>query len=75
MYVDNRVIFTCIAEWKDVTNLLRARYSVCNEWLNRSGLAIEPDKTELLFFQKPGERNPVPMPTCLILPDWGINSY
>jgi hypothetical protein len=47
----------------------------CEEWLRRSGLAIEPDKTELLFFQKPYERNAIPAPTRLILPDPAIQSY
>jgi hypothetical protein len=53
----------------------RARYSVCVEWLTRSGLAVEADKTELLFFQKPYEHNPMPAPTRLILPQPEINSY
>ena len=53
MYVDDGLLFACAEEWADVTTLLRAQYSVCEEWLRRSGLAIEPDKTELLFFQKP----------------------
>jgi hypothetical protein len=38
-------------------------------------LAIEPDKTELLFFQKPYERNSTAAPPRLILPDPVINSY
>ena len=69
MYVDDGILFTCAEEWADVTKLLRARYTVCDEWLRRSGLAIEPDKTELLFFQKPYEHNLLPAPTRLILPD------
>ena len=51
------------------------RYTVCDEWLRRSGLAIEPDKTELLFFQKPYERNSLPAPTRLILPDWEHSTH
>ena len=69
MYVDDGILFACAVEWADVTKLLRARYTICDEWLRRSGLAIEPDKTELLFFQKPYERNPLPAPMHLILPD------
>ena len=53
MYVDDGILFACATEWAEVTRLLQARYSVCEEWLQRSGLAIEPDKTEVLFFQKP----------------------
>jgi hypothetical protein len=75
MYVDDGLLFACAEEWDDVAKLLRARYSVCVEWLTRSGLAVEADKTELLFFQKPYERNPMPAPTRLILPQLEINSY
>jgi hypothetical protein len=75
MYVDDSLLFACAEEWDDVAKLLRARYSVCVEWLTRSGLAVEADKTELLFFQKPYERNPMPAPTRLILPQPEINSY
>ena len=69
MYVDDGILFACAEEWADVTKLLRARYTVCDEWLRRSGLAIELDKMELLFFQKPYEHNPLLAPTRLILPD------
>ena len=75
MYVDDGLLFACAEEWADVTTLLQARYSVCEEWLRRSGLAIEPDKTELLFFQKPYERNAMPAPTRLILPDPANSTY
>jgi hypothetical protein len=75
MYVDDGILFAASEEWGDVERLLTARYAVCEEWLRRSGLAIEPDKTELLFFQKPYERNPVPAPTRLVLTDPTISSY
>jgi hypothetical protein len=75
MYVDDGILFACAEDWRDVTRILTARYTVCEEWLRHSGLAIEPDKTELLFFQKPYERNAVPAPTWLILPDPTIQSY
>jgi hypothetical protein len=75
MYVDNGILFACAEDWRDVARVLTARYTVCEEWLRRSGLAIEPDKTELLFFQKPYERNAIPAPTRLILPDPAIQSY
>jgi hypothetical protein len=75
MYVDDGILFAAAEEWRDVERLLMARYTVCEEWLRCSGLAIEPDKTELLFFQKPYERNAVPAPTRLVLPDPTITSY
>jgi hypothetical protein len=75
MYVDDGLLFACAETWDDVTKLLRARYLVCMEWLTRSGLAIELEKTELLFFQKPYECNPMPPPTRLILLQPEINSY
>jgi hypothetical protein len=75
MYVDDGILFACAEDWGDVARILTARYTVCKEWLRCSGLAIEPDKTELLFFQKPYERNAIPAPTQLILPDPAAQSY
>jgi hypothetical protein len=75
MYVDDGILFAVAEEWGDMEKLLRARYTVCEEWLQRLGLAIELDKTELLFFQKPYERNTVLAPTWLVLPDPTIYSY
>jgi hypothetical protein len=75
MYMDNSILFACTQEWGEVERLLRAQYTICEDWLRRSGLAIEPDKTELLFFQKPYERNSVPAPPRLILPDPVNSSY
>jgi hypothetical protein len=75
MYVDDGILFACAQEWEEVERLLRARYTICEEWLRRSGLAIEPDKTELLFFQKLYECNSTAAPTRLILPDPVASSY
>jgi hypothetical protein len=75
MYIDDGILFACAEEWTDVERLLRARYTVCDEWLRRSGLAIEPDKTELLFFQKPYKHNPMPPPSQLLLPDREACTY
>jgi hypothetical protein len=75
MYIDDGILFACAEEWSDVERLLRARYTVCDEWLRRAGLAIEPDKTELLFFEKPYERSPMPPPPRLLLPDRDAHSY
>jgi hypothetical protein len=75
MYIDDGILFVCAEEWADVERLLRAWYMVCDEWLQCAGLAIEPDKMELLFFQKPFECNPMPSPTRLLLPDQDTCSY
>jgi hypothetical protein len=75
MYVDDGILFACTQEWGEVERLLRARYTICKEWLRRSGLAIKPDKTKLLFFQKPYERNSAQAPSRLILPDLVNSSY
>jgi hypothetical protein len=75
MYIDDGILFACAEDWSDVEKLLWAWYTVCDEWLRRAGLAIEPDKTELLFFEKPYERNPMPPPPRLLLPDRDANSY
>ena len=75
MYVDDGILFACAAEGAEVARLLRARYTVCEEWLRRSGLAIEPDKTEVLFFQKPYKRNLLLAPLQLILPDREHSTY
>jgi hypothetical protein len=69
------ILFACAEDWEDVDRVLTARYTVCEEWLRRSGLAIEPDKMELLFFQKPYEHNAILAPTRLILPDPSTQSY
>jgi hypothetical protein len=68
MYMDDSILFACAQEWGEVERLLWAWYMICEEWLRRSGLAIKLDKTELLFFQKPYERNSVLAPSRLILP-------
>ena len=52
MYVNDGALFACVEEWANVDKLIRARDMVCEEWLRRSGLAIEPEKTELIYFQK-----------------------
>ena len=54
MYIDDGVLFTCVEEWAEVQAILRDRYSVCEEWLSRSSLAIKPEKTEAIFFQSLG---------------------
>jgi hypothetical protein len=43
--------------------------------LRQSGLAIELNKTKLLFFQKPYKHNAVLAPMRLILPDLVTSTY
>jgi hypothetical protein len=75
LYLDDGILFATAEEQGDVEKLLRARYMVCEEWLQQSGLAIKLDKTELLFFQKPYKHNALLAPMLLILPDPATQSY
>ena len=75
MYVDDGTLFACADEWADVDKLLQARYTVCEDWLCRLGLSIEPDKTELIYFQKPGVVQTLPTLSQLILPNPALNTY
>ena len=68
MYVDDGLLFACGPTWDDVSTTLRSHYELCDKWLHWAGLAAEPDKTELMFFQKPYTRNPVPPPHSITLP-------
>ena len=68
MYVDNGLLFACGPTWDTVTDVLRSHYTACDDWLRRAGLAAEPEKTELMFFQKPYTHNPVTPPHSLTLP-------
>ena len=75
MYVDDGALFVCAEEWADVDKLIRARYTVCKEWLRHSGLAIEPEKMELIYFEKPGVTHPMLAPTRLRLPMPSHSTY
>ena len=74
MYVDDGVIFAQGDDWDTVNTLLMARYQVCEEWLRRNNLAIEPEKTELVYFRKPWARNCTP-PDRIYLPDPARSTY
>ena len=50
MYVDDGVIFAEGPDWASVNTILRDQYRVCDEWLRQNNLAIEPDKTKLIYF-------------------------
>ena len=73
MYIDDGVIFACGSEWKQIEDTMRKGYSECAEWLTRAGLNIEPDKTELLFFRKRGEKSDPPPYTHL--PNHALQTY
>ena len=75
MYVDDGVIFAQGDDWDTVNALLTARYQVCEEWLRRNNLAIEPEKTELVYFRKPWARQTSPPPDRLYLPDPARSTY
>jgi hypothetical protein len=51
MYVDDGNLFTCGTDFSEVTDRLRLAYLDCWNWLHRAGHAIEPDKTEVIFFE------------------------
>jgi hypothetical protein len=68
MYVDDGVILAHADDWESVDRLLIARYRRCEEWLRRSNLAIEPDKTEVLYFRTPRQRLDFP-PNRILLPN------
>ena len=74
MYVDDGVIFAEGPDWATVNNLLREQYRVCDKWLRRNNLAIEPEKTELIYFRSPWARTDLP-PDQLYLPDPVHHSY
>jgi len=68
MYVDDGIIFAYAKEWPEVNTQLRTRYIECQDWLYRSNLACEPDKTELIYFIHPKLSKYLPPPTALSLP-------
>ena len=74
MYVNDGLIFCCSPSWVDVVVGLTAHYLECVEWLQCSGLATKPAKTECLFFQWPGEWQPAPWLELLHLMDpvWNV---
>jgi hypothetical protein len=46
MYIDDGVISAFAETWEGITTLL------CQDWLSRAGLPIEPEKSEVLFLWK-----------------------
>jgi Reverse transcriptase (RNA-dependent DNA polymerase) len=68
MYVDDGAIFACGRGWEDIENSIREGYTTCLDWLTRAGLSAEPEKTELIFFKKRGEKTAPPHHMLLPLP-------
>ena len=75
MYVDDGALFACANEWEEVLAILRERYSICEEWLSQSGLCIEPEKTEAIFFQKPWSRKHLEVPSRILLRELSHSTY
>jgi ribonuclease HI len=74
MYIDDGAIFACGRKWKDIETTMRDSYATCVEWLTRAGLNVEPDKTELIFFRRPGKKKTSP-PNYIHLPLPAANTY
>ena len=60
MYIDDGNLFACADDFAQVNTLLRRAYRDCWDWLHRAGLSIEPDKTEVIFFQNSHAAHPRP---------------
>ena len=73
MYIDDGAIFACGRDWEQIEDTMRKGYGECAEWLTRAGLNIEPDKSELIFFRKRGEKTPPPPYTHL--PNHTLQTY
>jgi hypothetical protein len=53
MYVDDGRILAWADDWESVNRLLIERYRRCEAWLRMANLAIEPDKSEVIYFRTP----------------------
>ena len=73
IYIDDGAIFACRDFWAKVDSTMQKGYSICLDWLTRAGLNAEPDKTELIFFQKP--RDKVDSPNYIFLSLPSHNTY
>ena len=75
MYVDDGIIFAEGPNWEAVYQKLEAQYRVCEDWLRRNNLVIEPEKSELICFRSPGARKASEPPDRLFLPDTSRSTY
>lgn len=75
MYIDDGVIFACGCRWEDVETSMREGYTTCIEWLSRAGLNAEPEKSELIYFRRRGEKTDPPQHITLPLGNPQGTSY
>ena len=75
MYIDDGALFVCMSEWVEVQATLWEHYSVCEEWQAQSGLAIEPEKMEAIFFQKPWLCKQTETPSWILLREPSHSTY
>jgi hypothetical protein len=68
MYVDDGRILAWAEDWESVNRLLIERYQRCETWLRMANLAIEPDKSEVIYFRTPYQRLDFP-PNRIHLPN------
>jgi hypothetical protein len=68
MYVDDGWILAWAEDWELVNCLLIEWYRCCEAWLRMANLAIEPDKSEVIYFHTPRQRNDFP-PNRIHLPN------
>jgi hypothetical protein len=73
MYVDDRRILAWAEDWESVNRLLIERYRRCEAWLRMANLAIEPDKSEVIYFRMPRQRLDFP-PNRIHLPNPSENT-
>jgi hypothetical protein len=73
MYVDDRRILVWAEDWESVNRLLIERYRCCEAWLRMANLAIEPDKSEVIYFCTPCQQQDFP-PNHIHLPNPSENT-
>lgn len=66
LYIDDGAILACGKTWTEDESSLIAAYTSCASWLDRSGLKVEPDKTELMYFRRRHEK--IDPPGQILLP-------
>ena len=72
LYIDDGAILACRKTWAKVESSLTTAYTSCASWLNRLGLKVEPDKTELIYFRRRCEK--VDLPSHIFLPQHSHNT-
>jgi hypothetical protein len=72
MYVDDGNLFAYGTDFTEVTACLHHAYLNCWNSLHRAGLAIEPDKTEVIFFHNSHAGLCRPTNIWLADPSWAL---